>query len=109
VSGDDHVKATTAELASTQREDVLRAVLDDEGSESVTGGSGLAPGTVPPAAEWIDLADAGGYLDETKMPLFTPNGDGSGGTQSSDNADTELWMRESLKRIARTPPSDDEN
>ena len=83
------------------------AVLDDEAGQSDKDGSGLAPGTVPPAAEWIDLADAGGYLDETKMPLFTPNGDGSGGTQSSDNEDTRTWMRESLNGSPSTPPADD--
>lgn len=107
MSGSDPVNAET-EVPSTQREDVLRAVLadDETGSDPVRGS--LPRGTVPPAAEWIDLADAGPYIDETKLPLFTPNGDGSGGQESSDNADTERWLQDALKRIAKHPvPEDD--
>jgi hypothetical protein len=83
----------------TSREDLLRAVLGEDKVSKQTVLNGLLYGTAPPAAEWIDLADAGPYVDETKMPLYTPNGDGSGGAKSFGNAATTQWMDDAFARI----------
>lgn len=105
--GDKPVKATTRP-ASTQRDDMLKAVLERDPAFRANDGT-LPARTVPPAAEWIDLADAGPYIDETKMPLYTPNGDGKGGKESSDNDETKEWWKQSLERIAEDRESDQES
>lgn len=97
-----------AEAPRATREELLKAVLGEDEVKSQTVLNGLLHGTAPPAAEWIDLADAGPYVDETKMPLFSPNGDGSGGVESFDNDDTRTWMQQALDKIARGASPDDE-
>ena len=81
------------------REDLLGAVLGEKELKERTVLNGLLHGTAPPAAEWIDLADAGPYIDETEMPLFSPNGDGTGGRESYGDEFTAAWMDRSLQRI----------
>lgn len=83
------------------REELLEAVFGEDEVKSRTVLNGLLHGTAPPAAEWIDLADAGPYVDETEMPLYSPNGDGSGGERSYDDEETDEWMRSELERIGK--------
>jgi hypothetical protein len=86
------------------REDLLDAVFGV--TEQGDMGELLEP-LVPRAEEWIDLADAGPYVDEMTVPLFSPNGDGSGGEETyGDPAIAAEWMAarlSKLPRVGRTP------
>jgi len=88
---------------NTSREHLLGVVFGPDESDV----KGITKEPVPRAEEWIDLADAGPYIDETTVPIFSPNGDGSGGEETyGDPVAAARWIAEKLAGLPRVGPDD---
>ena len=82
----------------TSREHLLGVVFGSDEHDD----DGVTKNTLPRAEEWIDLADAGPYIDETTVPIFSPNGDGSGGVETyGDPVATAKWVAAQLNGLPR--------
>ena len=116
MSGDSKGLGSRIELAPfTSREELIDAVFGPDQDKDDPSTSKIAAETVPRAEEWIDLADAGPYVDESTVPLYSPNGDGLGGKESYGGSEQATkWINDrfgDLPRIgldeARPPASGD--
>jgi hypothetical protein len=84
------------------REDLLDVLFSPVAANDASGANKPPSGLVPRAEEWIDLADAGPYVDETTVPAFSPNGDGSGGEETyGDPEAAARWIASRLSGLPR--------
>jgi hypothetical protein len=61
---------------------------------------------LPRAEEWVDSPEGEPYVSETAVPIYTPNGDGSGGEEIfGDPAMILTWMDKHLAGIPRVGDS----
>jgi hypothetical protein len=86
------------EAPLTSSEELLDSISQADHDVGDSDGTPLKD-TVPAAAEWIELADAGPYIDETTVPLYRPNGDGAGGEVVFANERSDQWIAGYLARI----------
>jgi hypothetical protein len=87
----------------TSREDLIDAVFGPDQDDEASVPREIVAKTVLRAEEWIDLADAGPYVDETTVPLYTPNGDGPAGAQQTDGGSQRAaeWLTARLSNLDR--------
>lgn len=99
------VNARIENVPDISREELLDAVFGaGEASDAKE-----PPPYIPRAEEWVDLADAGPFVDETTVPVFSPNGDGTGGEETyGDPAAVAKWVEGRLSQLPRvgTPSQD---
>jgi hypothetical protein len=89
------------------REDLLNAVFGPESDPDAPPHIKEAlRRALPRAEEWIDSPEGEPYVSETAVPIYTPNGDGSGGEEIfGDPAMILTWMDKHLAGIPRVGDS----
>ena len=86
--GESEARIESAPL--TTREELLEAVFGEP--DTALGG------TTPKAMEWVDLADAGPYVDELSVPVFTTD---EGVEIWGDPIATAEWVSSQLSGLPR--------
>jgi hypothetical protein len=105
----ENVGARIEDAPNISREDLLDVLFSPVAANDANGAIKPPAGVVPRAEEWIDLADAGPYVDETTVPAFSPNGDGSGGEETyGDPEAAARWIASRLSGLPRVGGASDQ-
>lgn len=83
------------------QDELLREAFGSDEIERQSVWRGVVRGETPPPAEWIESPEAGMYVDELAVPLYSPNGGGLGG-DASDGSEQRIrdWIKARRVRIA---------